>query len=226
MNSLSLEKYLSDENSLKKHIRDILSTRKRRIIPSGNLREAAVLIPLTWNRDEPFMVITKRSMNMEHHKGEFSFPGGSAEPEDKDLVKTALRETQEEIGLDPDDADVLGLLDDHVSFLGYRITPVVGTIPHPYDFQINQESEMLLHVPLRLALSDRTWMADRSVHKDREINIYYLPVNGGVIWGATGRILKHFVDLIAGTRIPFGNVSQEVRAWVEDLLALQLHSAS
>jgi 8-oxo-dGTP pyrophosphatase MutT (NUDIX family) len=206
---------------LKKHIHDILCTRKKRIIPPENLREAAVLIPLTWNKGEPFVIVTKRSMSMVHHKGEFSFPGGSIESDDNDLVRTALRETYEEIGLDPKDVDVLGLLDDHISILGYHITPVVGTVPHPYDFRINQESDMLMHVPLRLVLSDKAWMAERTVYKDREINIYYLPIDGGVIWGATGRIMKHFVDLIAGTRIPFGSVSQEVRTWIEDLLVSQ-----
>ena len=221
MHTPSIEECLSDGNGLKEHIRHILCTRKKRIIPPENLLEAAVLIPLTWNNGEPLVIVTKRSMSMEHHKGEFSFPGGSIEPEDKDLVWTALRETQEEIGLDPKDVDVLGLLDDHISILGYRITPVVGTIPHPYDFHINQESDLLLHVPLRLALNDTAWMAERTVYKDREINIYYLPIDGGVIWGATGRIMKHFVDLIAGTRIPFGSVSQEVRTWIEDLLVSQ-----
>jgi 8-oxo-dGTP pyrophosphatase MutT (NUDIX family) len=221
MKTPSLEEYLTNEQSLKKHISDILSMRKRRIIPRENLRESAVLIPLTWNEDGPLVIVTKRSMNVEHHKGEISFPGGRAEPGDRGLVQTALREAHEEIGLDPGDVDVLGVLDDHVSILGYHITPVVGTVPHPYDFRINSESDTLLYVPLRLALSDKVWMAERTSFQGRGINIYYLDIGGGVVWGATGRILKHFVDLISGTRIPFGTVSQEAKTWVEDLLASQ-----
>jgi 8-oxo-dGTP pyrophosphatase MutT (NUDIX family) len=221
MHAPSIEDLLSQEQDLKNRIRDILSTRKRRIIPREDLRESAVLIPLTWNEGEPLVIVTKRSMDVEHHKGEISFPGGRSEAGDKGLVNTALREAREEIGLDPQDVNVLGLLDDHISILGYHITPVVGAIPYPYEFRINSESETLLYVPLRRALSETVWMAERSFFRGHGINVYFLEIKGGIVWGATARILKHFVDLIIGTRIPFSSVSQEVRAWVEDLLSAQ-----
>jgi 8-oxo-dGTP pyrophosphatase MutT (NUDIX family) len=216
-----IDNLISDEQSLKKHIRDILCTRERRIIPRENLREAAVLIPLAWNGGDPLVILTKRSMDVEHHKGEISFPGGGVEPSDKGLVCTALREAKEEIGLDPNDVDVLGLLDDHISIMGYHITPVVGAVPHPYDFRINRESDTILYVSLRRALSDSVWMAERSCFRGRGINIYFLEIEGGVVWGATARILKHFVDLMTGSRIPFSNVSPDVRARIDDLLAAQ-----
>ena len=219
-----IEKCLSNGNSLKEHIINILCKREKCVIPSDNLRKSAVLIPLTWINGEPLAIVTKRSMSMKHHQGEISFPGGSIEPEDNNLVCTALRETHEEIGLDPKDVDVLGLLDDQVSMLGFHITPVVGIIPHPYDFHLNQESDMILHVPLSLALDDKAWMAERTIYKGSAITLYYLPINGGVIWGATGRILKHFADLIAGNQIPSGSVSQEVKTWIDDLLISQSES--
>jgi len=221
MHALKIHELLSDESGFKEYIRDILSQHKRRIIPREDLRESAVLLPLCWNKGEPQVVVTKRSMDVEHHKGEISFPGGRSELQDKGLVTTALREAQEEVGLDQKHVDVLGLLDDHISILGYHITPVVGAIPYPYDFRINTESETLLLVPLRHAFSDTAWMAERSFFRGSGINIYFLEIEGGVVWGATARILKHFVDLIAGTRIPFSSVNQEVKAWVEDLLAAQ-----
>ncbi len=221
MDTISLDALLTDENELKRHIRSILDGRTRRIIPKENLRESAVLIPICFDEDGPSIVVTKRSMNVEHHKGEISFPGGGAEPEDDSLVATALREANEEIGLLPPDVDVLGLLDDHISIMGFHITPVVGTIPCPYNFTINSESETLLHVPLRHALTDTSWMAEKSTFMGRDINIYFLEIEGGVVWGATARMLKHFIDLIAGRTLAFSKVSAYARSWVEEIISRQ-----
>jgi 8-oxo-dGTP pyrophosphatase MutT (NUDIX family) len=216
-----IQHLISDEQSLKKHIRNILCSRERRVISRENLKDSAVLMPLAWNNGDPLVIVTKRSMNVEHHKGEISFPGGSVESEDKGLVCTALREAHEEIGLDPRDVDVLGLLDDHISIAGYHITPVVGAVPLPYDFRINRESDTILYVSLKQALGDTVWMAERSSFRGHGINIYFLQIEGGIVWGATARILKHFVDLISGTRISFSKVTPEVRAKIDDLLAAQ-----
>ncbi|HVN71479.1 MAG TPA: CoA pyrophosphatase [Desulfomonilia bacterium] len=217
----TIDELLRNEKLLKECIRETLSVRKRRIIPRENLRESAVLLPLCWNEGNPQIVLTKRSMDVEHHKGEISFPGGRVESTDKGLVQTALREADEEIGLKRQDVNVLGLLDDHISIVGYHITPVVGAIPYPYDFRINKESETLLLIPLRHAFSNTAWMAERSYYRGRGINIYFIEIEGGVVWGATARILKHFVDMLSGTPIPFGEVSDNARRWVDDLLSAQ-----
>ena len=221
MDNQVLEHILADETALKRHIQEILTGRDRRIIPRQDLRESAVLIPVCWNQGEPRIIVTMRSMNVEHHKGEISFPGGGAESHDEGVVDTALRETYEEIGLAPEHVEVLGLLDDHISIMGYHITPVVGTAPYPYEFIINTEAETLLYVPLRQALKDTEWMAEKTTIMGREIHIYYLEIEGGVVWGATGRMLKHFVDLIAGKTIPYSKVSSYARSWVEDVIAKQ-----
>ncbi len=212
---------LHDRAALKRHIADVLASRSRRIIPRDNLRESAVLVPLSWEGEDPFLLVTKRSMSVEHHKGEISFPGGRTEESDESLIFTALREAEEEIGLNPEDVEVLGLLDDHLSIVGFHITPVVGVVPWPYKFTINCESEDLLVVSLSNALKDTAWMAEETSFMGRGIHIYYLQIDGGVIWGATARILKHFVDLIAGRTIPFGEVSPEAKAWVKGLLTMQ-----
>lgn len=214
---------LTNKNELKKHIRGILKSRQRKTIPREDLSESAVLIPICWDKGEPRIIVTMRSMNVEHHKGEISFPGGRAEPDDEGLIHTALREAHEEIGLSPDQVDVLGILDDHISIMGYHITPVVGTIPYPYEFVINSESETLLYVPLRQALMDSVWMAEKTSFMGREINIYFLEIDGGVVWGATARMLKHFVDIISGRTIQFSPVSENVRSWVEDLISKQVY---
>jgi 8-oxo-dGTP pyrophosphatase MutT (NUDIX family) len=212
---------LGDKEALKACIRDTLASRDRRTLPVDNLKESAVLVPLCWKEGEPVILVTKRSMSVEHHRGEISFPGGRSEPTDTDVFSTALRESEEEIGLKPSDVEILGLLDDHISILGFHITPVVGAVPYPYDFRINSESDVLLSVPLSLALSEGAWMAERTTFMGRGINIYYLEIEGGVVWGATGRMLKHFVDLLAGRSIPYGPVSSSAKDWVRDLMRLQ-----
>ncbi len=217
----NLEDLIKDENALKMHIKSILQNRRRRLIPKDDLRESAVLIPLSFEGGGPSVVVTKRSMAVEHHRGEISFPGGRSEPDDPDLVITALREAEEEIGLSRDDVEVLGLLDDHISILGYHMTPVVGAVPCPYRFTINAESEVLLRVSLASALKDTVWMAEKTTFMGREINIYYLEIDGGILWGASARIFKHFVDLIAGRTIGFGPVSPKAKGWVRELLGRQ-----
>ncbi|HNU74489.1 MAG TPA: NUDIX domain-containing protein, partial [Deltaproteobacteria bacterium] len=88
----NIEDIVRDENALKSHIESLLCNRQRRLIPKDDLRESAVLIPVCFEDGHPWVIVTKRSMTVEHHRGEISFPGGRAEPGDKDLVFTALRE--------------------------------------------------------------------------------------------------------------------------------------
>lgn len=221
MQECRIVEILGDEQALRDFIRDTLAAHRRRIIPREDLKESAVLLPLCWKEGEPQVVVTMRSMDVEHHKGEICFPGGRAESDDQGLVETALREAEEEIGLCRTDVEVLGLLDDHISIVGYHITPVVGAIPYPYEFRINSESEVLLMVPLRQALQGNAWMAERSFFRGRGINIYFLEIEGGVVWGATARMLKHFADLLAGHPIPFGAVSDSARTWVNNLIDTQ-----
>ncbi|HDP25911.1 MAG TPA: CoA pyrophosphatase [Deltaproteobacteria bacterium] len=221
MDNGSLHELLADETGMKTRIRTLLHERDRRFLPPENLRKSAVLIPLIWEKGEPQIIVTKRSMDVEHHKGEISFPGGRAEECDGSHIQTALREAQEEIALDPEDVEVLGMLDDHISILGYHITPVVGAVPYPYEFRINSEAETLLKVSLRYSLRNDVWMAENSTFMGRSLNIYFLEIKGGVVWGATARMLKHFVDLIAGHPRAVTRVSRMARGWVEDLLSKQ-----
>ncbi|MGC9323203.1 MAG: NUDIX hydrolase [Desulfomonilia bacterium] len=217
----SIGNLIFDETRLKAHIRELLSQRDRRIIPSKDLRESAVLVPLCWEEGEPRIVVTKRSMDVEHHKGEISFPGGRAEDDDPSYVYTALREAEEEIGLNPEDVEVLGLLDDHISIVGFHITPVVGAVPAMYDFRINFEAETLLKVSVPYMLRDSVWMAEEATFMDRNILVYFLEIEGGVVWGATARMLKHFADLIAGHPLEFSPVSQSAREWVAEVISNQ-----
>lgn len=213
--------FLQAEGPLKHHIHTVLTTRERIIRPAADLVPSAVLVPLCWRDGEAHILFTQRSMTVEHHKGEISFPGGHMEPDDDGPEFTALRETHEEVGLPPEKVEVLGLLDDHFTLFGYHIIPVVGFIPYPFEFRINSESESMFCIPLTLALSESSWMEEQRTFGDREITIYYLHTPGGVIWGATGRILKQFADLVCGHQLSTAPLQPQTKAWIEALTLRQ-----
>lgn len=164
-------------------------------------RQAAVLLPLFKNTLDYHMVFTKRTDTLTHHKGQVSFPGGSFEPSDGDLLTTALRESYEEIGIRPGDVTILGRLDDLSTFsTSFTISPFVGLIPHPYVFRPNPiEVALVFDVPLSV-LNDPA--VGRSYVRTREDGAtlidYEFHVQGHVIWGATARIIRHFLSVING----------------------------
>jgi 8-oxo-dGTP pyrophosphatase MutT (NUDIX family) len=147
------------------------------------------------------MVFTKRTETLTHHKGQVSFPGGSFEPSDGDLLTTALRESYEEVGIHPGDVTILGRLDDMSSFsTNFTISPFVGLIPHPYEFRPNPiEVAVIFDVPLSV-LADPA--VSRNYVRTREDSAtlidYEFHVQGHVIWGATARIIRHFLSVING----------------------------
>lgn len=134
---------------------------------------------------------------MKHHRGEISFPGGVRSAEDADLLRTALRETEEEMGICPADVTVLGRLDDFVSVAGYRVTPFVGTFPHPYSCQVNaEEIAEVIEVPLSVLRDPAIWRKENWHHKGRMYPVHFYTVNGHEIWGLTAAILRQFLKRI------------------------------
>jgi 8-oxo-dGTP pyrophosphatase MutT (NUDIX family) len=117
-------------------LRSIIKQRVPVILPPDpSRRQAAVLLPLFKNATDYHLVFTKRTETLTHHKGQVSFPGGSFEPSDGDLLTTALRESYEEVGIRPEHVSILGRLDDLSTFsTSFTISPFVGLIPYPYPF--------------------------------------------------------------------------------------------
>jgi 8-oxo-dGTP pyrophosphatase MutT (NUDIX family) len=186
---------------MEKDIAKRLASRKRKQIKKEKLVPSAVLL-LFFKKDGQYhLVFTRRSDNVEHHKGEISFPGGTVHPDDSDLLDTALREGAEEIGLARDDVMVLGALDDIMTVsTGFVITPYVGIIPYPYPFQINgDEVAELILVPLRALMDERCVGASEVIWEGEEMTTYHFHYQGDIIWGATARILKQFLDITRGT---------------------------
>lgn len=165
-------------------------------VPSRRL--AGVLAPLYVHEGEYHMVLTKRSDRMLHHRGQISFPGGGHEPGDDSLLDTALRESHEEIGLHPAHVTVLGQLDDLLTTgSNYLIRPYVGLIPYPYPFELDRrETDYLIEVPLHFLRQHNPLRQITREHEGRIVESFFFDYESHIIWGATGKILKHFLDLL------------------------------
>ncbi len=191
----------SCEKNFIDQIGKILSSRKRKVIGHHPFSHAAVLVPLFQKEGDCHLLFTKRSEQVKYHKGEISFPGGVVDEEDKELINTALREAFEEIGLKEDDVKIIGILDDIVTVTEFIVTPIVGLFPYPYPFKISEvEIAELIEVPLA-SLLDENSFSEREIFRGGQHEIVYAYQYGKhVIWGATARILKQFLDLIPSAR--------------------------
>lgn len=182
-------------------IKKILRTRTlNEIEDSGALyKHAGVLMPLIMKDETCSVLFTERTRKVKHHKGQISFPGGRVEEIDDSFGATAIREAKEEIGLSPDDVDVLGQLDDTLTLVSnYLIHPFVGRIITETDFVLNRhEVERVICIPLRIFFSmDREapdhWVEYEGVRYRTKAYQY----KGDLIWGATARIMENFVEII------------------------------
>jgi 8-oxo-dGTP pyrophosphatase MutT (NUDIX family) len=166
----------------------------------GPPRPAAVLVPFLRQNGEWHILYTRRNANLPEHSGQVAFPGGRADPGDPSPEYTALREAQEEIGLRPEDVQILGLLRSYLTVTNYQVTPVVGVIPFPYPFvPYDIEVSRIFTIPL-------AWLADPDHHEVRLRQlptphapvpvIYFQPYDGEVLWGASARITLHLLELL------------------------------
>ena len=176
-----------------------LALHPRRTLDRRDLVAAAVLLPITDHR-EPHLLFTKKTASVPHHQGQFSFPGGVVEEGDASRVETALREAWEEIRLPASAVEVLGLLDDtETRATPFLITPVVGIVTDHVDFVPDgREIERVLEVPLRVLrdpaiFHTETWERSGEPH----LVYFYRVSEEDVIWGATARILRQFLGLLA-----------------------------
>jgi len=159
-------------------------------------RAAAVLVPLFLADREVGVVLTQRTAHLRRHAGQVSFPGGAWEPGDATLEDTALRESFEEIGLEPADVDVLGAMDD-VPTVGsdYMVRPYVARIPHPYEFVPDaNEVERIILPPLGV-FADATKRREEMRERDGVVHhVFFFDFDGAVVWGATARMLVSLVE--------------------------------
>jgi 8-oxo-dGTP pyrophosphatase MutT (NUDIX family) len=171
------------------------------VIKHPPFSHAAVLVPLFKKEEDCHLLFTKRSDQVKYHKGEISFPGGVVDEEDLELIGTALREADEEIGLKKHDVQILGILDDIITVTEFIVTPIVGLFPYPYPFKVSEvEIAELIEVPLSSLLRERSFSEKEIIRGGRKEIVYAYQHEKHVIWGATARILKQFLDLIVSAR--------------------------
>jgi 8-oxo-dGTP pyrophosphatase MutT (NUDIX family) len=167
--------------------------------PPREMREAAVLIAVT-DRPEPGVILTQRPQWLRAHAGQVAFPGGKIEPADADAVAAALREAQEEIGLDPRDVEVAGVGDPYHSGSGYRITPVVGVIAPDLTFDPDpSEVEAWFEVPLDHLFNPANFTFHQAHWQGRLRGYYDMMWNERRIWGVTAGIIVNLAQ-----RLPTG----------------------
>lgn len=162
-------------------------------------RLAAVLVPLFVYEGQPSLAFIRRSQELRSHSGEIAFPGGGVEPLDSSPVATALREAQEEIGLDPTQAEVLGILPPlFTSVSNYLITPVVALLPRGLGTLRLQESEVTEVILASLAgLADPAiFHAEEWMREGRAHTVYFYDYGPYRIWGATARMVKTLLNLL------------------------------
>jgi 8-oxo-dGTP pyrophosphatase MutT (NUDIX family) len=159
---------------------------------------AAVLIPVIAHPQALTVLFTQRTPHLRSHSGQVSFPGGRAEPGDASAEFTALRETEEEIGLSRSAVEVLGRLPDYRTRTGYRVTPVVGLLTPPVAFAPDpNEVASIFEVPLEFLLDERNRQRRTREFQGQQVGYYVFEYQEKVIWGATAGMLVNLHRMLA-----------------------------
>ncbi len=161
---------------------------------------AAVLVPLVLREDGVTMLLTRRTDHLRDHAGQVSFPGGRAEAHDEGAAATALRETEEEIGVGPSHIEVVGELDLYETRTGFRITPVVGLVDPGFTLKLDEfEVAEVFEVPLSFVLDPVNHQKRSLVWRGAERHFYLLPYGGRDIWGATAGMIVNLYHCLSGS---------------------------
>ena len=168
--------------------------------PEIEPRPASVLVPLVVRDNAVNVLLTQRTAHLTDHAGQISFPGGRVEEGDADAVATALRESEEEIGLPSRVVDVLGWLPEYRTVTGYRVTPVVALIEQPFTLQLDTfEVSEAFEVPLAFLMNPANHERRLYRHADIARTFYAMPYHAArryFIWGATAAMLRNFYHFL------------------------------
>ncbi len=171
-------------------------------IGSNSILPAAVLMPLFHEQGTWKLLFIKRSHHeYDHHSGQIAFPGGQADQTDTSLIDTALREAAEEIGIDPEDVEILGQSCPITTVTNYEVTPIVGIMPWPYPLKLSRiEVDRVITIPV-------AWLANPNNHQTKSWKspsnptkgipvIFFKEFEGETLWGATAQIVMDFLEII------------------------------
>ena len=162
-----------------------------------DLTPAAVMVLLYPKEGDYCVLLNKRSQQVEHHKGEISFPGGATDPEDRDPLDTALRETEEEMGISRDAVRVLGEMDEVATRSRFRVRVFAGVIAHPCEFRPSaDEIAEIVEFPVMALRDPASIRVDTHWQGDGPANVYSYAYGKHLVFGATARILQQFLQLL------------------------------
>lgn len=163
-------------------------------VPPLEEADAAVLLALT-ALPEPELILTLRAAHLSTHPGEIAFPGGRRESGDRDLVSTALRESHEEVALDPSGVEVIGALRGRTSRFGVRVCPLVAIVPPQPRLAPNlAELDEIYRIPLPYFLQRSNLRIDRVRHQGRDMDVPWYPWGERQVWGLTALMLIDLLD--------------------------------
>tara|TARA_Y100000815_G_scaffold232112_1_gene222543 strand:- start:8053 stop:8649 length:597 start_codon:yes stop_codon:yes gene_type:complete len=161
------------------------------------LMPSAVMVLLYPKGGEYCILLNKRSDQVEHHKGEISFPGGARDPEDRDSLETALRETEEEMGINRDDITVIGEMDEVVTRSNFLMNVFTGTIKYPYPFKPSAiEIAEVLEFPVSALIDPANRRIETRWDDGHPATSYSYVHQEHVVFGATARILQSCIDIL------------------------------
>lgn len=192
-------------------LRGLLSPADAPAEPSAGLRPAGVLVPLRARGDEVRVVLARRTEQVPHHKGQICFPGGSRDPGDRDLLATALREAEEELGIRREEVELLGAMDPVETVTGFSIRPYVARIPGTAAFRLDEfEVAEVFELPLAVFGEFHRYRWAEAAFRGRADRVYFLDYGPHTVWGATARILHDLAERIYGSvagnvRVSTGN---------------------
>lgn len=167
--------------------------------PDRPLRLAAVLVPVIDREGGATVLLTQRTDHLSSHAGQVAFPGGRVDDTDKGPVDTALRETEEEIGLDRSFIDVIGALDTYETGTGFSITPIVGVVRPGFTLTLQaDEVAQVFEVPLDFFLDPSNHQRESREWRGAMRHYYVMPYDGHHIWGATAGMLVNLYNKLTG----------------------------
>ncbi|WP_167837362.1 NUDIX hydrolase [Halosimplex halophilum] len=170
---------------------------------TGEEREAAVLAPVVARDGADHVLFTKRADHLSDHPGQMSFPGGGREPEDTDLLATALREAGEEIGLRSEEVEVVGRLDDIRTITDYLVRPFVARIADREYRPSDEEVAEVAVLPVAGLVDPDNYESERRDHPHYgEIRLHFFRVDGFTVWGATANMLVQLLELATDWELP------------------------
>ena len=163
---------------------------------TGEEREAAVMVPVVERDGREQLLFIKRADHLGEHAGQMSFPGGGREPSDPGLRATALREANEEVGMDTESVEMLGRLDDISTVTRYAVRPFVARVAQQEWVRDEREVAEVVLLPVEALIDLDNYESERRDHPHYgDVRLHFFRVDGYTVWGATGRILVQFLEL-------------------------------